>query len=470
MFAHRLLPKLILILFMVLGWFYPPPTGLNAANWHLLILFMGTILSFVLLSYPMGPVVLSALVLSVLTHTLPMDTALAGYGDHTVWLVVAAFLIAGAVKRTGLGKRLALLLVCRLGHSLLGLGYAICCSELVLGPLVPSNTARGAGILAPIVRSLAESLDAKPGQDEHRAGLYLSLVGAHANLIAAAMFLTGMAANPLVEKAAKEILGVDFGWQTWALGAIMPGLLGMVLLPLFLQKLLTPSLVATEQAHVQANHDLGTMGSWTSPEKYLLGVLGIALLLWATKSWHGLDTTLVAWMALLAILFTHVQTWHELMSDSAAWDTLIWLGGLLALGNALKTTGVVSWFANLCQQVLSQTHLIGLPLVIVLVLIYFYSMYGFSMLTAHISALVGAFFTLSLAAQAPPLVVAALFAYFSNLCACLTNYSSGPEIVYYGLGYSSTQTWFKIGAWVSLLHITLWLGGGLLWWKILGWW
>ena len=53
-------------------------------------------------------------------------------------------------------------LVQQLGRSTKGLGYSLCLSELILAPVVPSNTARGGGILAPIMRSLAVSLDSRP--------------------------------------------------------------------------------------------------------------------------------------------------------------------------------------------------------------------------------------------------------------------------------------------------------------------
>ena len=55
------------------------------------------------------------------------------------------------------------------------------------------------------------SLGSSPSKDPKKAGEYLHLIGAHANLITAAMFMTGMAANPLVSKAALEIFELDFG-------------------------------------------------------------------------------------------------------------------------------------------------------------------------------------------------------------------------------------------------------------------
>ena len=107
---------------------------------------------------------------------------------------------------------------------------------------------------------------------------------------------------------------------------------------------------------------------------------------------------------------------------------------------------------------------------IVLAVVYFYSMYLFSMMTAHITAMVLAFMVLAATADAPPMLMIALLAYFSCLCACLTNYSTGPVIIYFGLGYVSVGRWFAVGLAMSLVHLAVWLTVGMAWWKVLGWW
>ena len=71
---------------------------------------------------------------------------------------------------------------------------------------------------------------------------------------------------------------------------------------------------------------------------------------------------------------------------------------------------------------------------------------------------------------APDAVSLMLFACFSNLCGCTTNYSSGPIIIYFGLGYVDSREWFRIGAIMGLFHLVVWIPAGLLWWKLLGWW
>ena len=112
----------------------------------------------------------------------------------------------------------------------------------------------------------------------------------------------------------------------------------------------------------------------------------------------------------------------------------------------------------------------ALATALTLALIYFYSMYGFSMLTGHITAMVAAFLALAVTAGAPAMLMVALLAYFSNLCGCLTNYSSGPVVIYSGFGYVPMGRWFKIGFIVSIFHLAVWLGVGLPYWKFLGWW
>ncbi|MEM6328676.1 MAG: DASS family sodium-coupled anion symporter [Planctomycetota bacterium] len=506
-------------------WFCPAPAGLTPQAWRVFAVFAATIVSFLVRPLPMGVCVLiGLLVLGVsgelalvafirdlftplqdrppsqldlrvallrykdLLEAYPLEpaeraklslqNALSGFADTTTWLVVAAFLLAGAMVRSGLGRRLALTLIGRLGGTTLGLGYGIAAAELVLGPFIPSNTARGGGVMAPIVDSLSHAMNSRADHQPRRAGEYLTLVGAHTNLIAAAMFLTGMAANPLVGKAAGDVLGVTFGWGTWLLGSIVPGLFSLAVLPWLLHRLCRPA-ASGGAAKQQAREELAGMGPWTAKQIALAAVLAGMLVLWATaplqKQWLGyaLPTTLVALGGVVLLVVLGVERWADVVGNAAAWDTLIWLGGLITMANALRDTGFTGWFAASAGGWVQ-----GWPAVataVGLAVVYFYSMYAFSMLTGHILAFAGAFFAVGSAAGdgaagAPPLLLVGLVAYFSNLCGCLTNYSSGPIVIYFGLGYVPAGRWFRVGLLVSLAHLAVWLGVGLPYWKLLGWW
>jgi len=513
-------------------WFTPAPDGLNPQAWHVFAVFAATIAGLLLRPLPMGAcVLLGVLVLGttgvlgdsqtekqrqnqeileavsqlpVPANTIPPDevaarlevwdvdssqsrgdrikesfkNSLAGFGDTTVWLVVAAFLVSGAMIHSGLGRRLALMMVAALGQTTLGLGYAIAGAELLLGPFIPSNTARGGGIMMPIVRSICSVLGSEPDGDAatgpKRAGEYLVLCGAHMNLVAAAMYMTGMAANPLVTTAAKDFLDVDFGWGRWLLGAIVPGLVSVALVPLALYWLAPPTLTNAREARQAIRGELKELGPWTSQQITMAIVLLTMLLLWATGPLQAayldikLPTTLVALAGVVALVVLGVLPYGKVTGNAAAWDALLWLGGLVTMAGALKTTGFVDWFALQVQANMGSTT--GITAAIVLAVIYFYSMYAFSMMTGHIIAFAGVFFTVAAAVGAPPLVMVALVAYFSNLCGCTTNYSTGPVVIYFGLGYVSSARWFYVGFLISLLHLTVWLSVGLAWWKLLGWW
>ena len=318
--------------------------------------------------------------------------------------------------------------------------------------------------MAPIVNSLSLALGSKPKEKPKRAGEYLCLCGAHLNLVAAATFLTGMAANPLI---AKET-GIDFDWGTWLLGSIVPALVSFLVLPLFLLKLAPPELKDATEARGKAKDELLEMGPWSRSEKIMLGVFILMLGLWISKALHGLHTTTVAIIGVAILLVSGAEKWKAMKGNQAAWDALIWLGGLISMADALRELGFVTWFADAMKEQVGGMDAISALLI--LALIYFYSMYAFSMLTGHIKAMVAAFFLVATGAGAPPMLTVALLAYFSNLCGCLTNYSTGPVVIYFGLGYIQPARWFRIGFLVSLLHLAIWLGVGLPWWKYLGWW
>jgi DASS family divalent anion:Na+ symporter len=455
-----------LILGIIL-WAIKPPSGLDKEAYLMFIIFASTILSVLIRVIPMSTSVLIGLLLSIIFNLMPLKVALMGFGDSTTWLVVIAFLIAGVIIDTGLGKRIALICIQELGKSVTGLGYAICTTELILGPLVPSNTARGGGIIAPIVDSISRSLGSEPKNTSEIAGEYLHLVGAHANLITAAMFLTGMAANPIISRAALDVYGIEFDWSTWALGSIIPGLIGLIGLPIFLKYFSKPTIGSIENVRADIKLSIKELGPWSFREMAMVLILLLMLILWTTKSYHTMGTTTVALFGLVMLLILNITTWDQLVKNYKAWDTLIWLGGLLTMATGLKNNGFILWISESMNSTLVGVE--PFTLLVLLAMIYFYSMYVFSMLTAHIVALGSTIMVVASGTDLNPFLVVGIIAYISSLCGCLTNYSTGPVIIYFGNGYSKPSNWFKIGFFVSLYHLIVWFVFGTIWWKYIGW-
>lgn len=195
--------------------------------------------------------------------------SLKGFSTPVVWLIFAAFHLGRAVDVTKLGKRAAVLLVQIFGNSTLGLAYAVEISELLLAPFVPSNTARGGGIVLPMVASLTSSLGSTIDQDP-QLGALLSLVGSHSNLVSASLFMTGMAANPLVVTKAKVVFpGIDFNFVQWTVGASVPALVTLLMMPILFAWWCNVErhFRSGDQVKLLVNEQLSDLGSMAACEK-----------------------------------------------------------------------------------------------------------------------------------------------------------------------------------------------------------
>lgn len=121
------------------------PEGLSNEGYYITVILAGLLLSFFLKPYSMGMMVLFTLVVLSTLKLITFKEALTGFSQSVVWLVIAAFMIAKVIIDSNLGTRIALFLISKFGKSTLTLAYAISFSELIFGPFVASNTARGGG-------------------------------------------------------------------------------------------------------------------------------------------------------------------------------------------------------------------------------------------------------------------------------------------------------------------------------------
>jgi DASS family divalent anion:Na+ symporter len=121
-------------------WFVPAPSGLTVSAWRLFSVFVATVLGLILQPLPLGATAFIALTFCALTRLLTPQQALSGFGSTTIWLIVSAFLFARGFLKTGLGRRVAFLIMKWIGNSTLKLGYALGLSDLVMSPFMPSAT------------------------------------------------------------------------------------------------------------------------------------------------------------------------------------------------------------------------------------------------------------------------------------------------------------------------------------------
>ena len=449
-------------------WFFPIPAGLKPEAWHLLAIFAATIFGFIIQPLPIGAVALISVTFTALAGVLKPAEALSGFANTTIWLIVAAFLFAKGFIKTGLGRRIAFILIKAIGDSTLKLGYTLVLSDLIISPATPSNTARAGGILFPIVRSLCTAFDSEPGPTARKVGSYLMQTAYQGNTITSAMFLTSMAGNPLIALLAAKTLNIQLSWGQWALASVVPGIISLLVVPYFLYKFYPPEIKKTPEAKALAAKELEHMGPMARGEKIVAMVFVGALILWSTSQYTKLDATVVALLAVVVMLITQVLEWKDVLDEKGAWDTLIWMGALVGLADYLSKLGFIPWFAN--TMAASIAGIPWLEAFIVLTIVYLYAHYAFASLTAHITAMYPAFIAVAVAAGAPAYLVALSLAFMSNLCMSLTHYAAGPSPIYFGAGYVDQSTWWRLGFIISVINLIIWVGLGSIWWKFLGLW
>jgi DASS family divalent anion:Na+ symporter len=451
----------------VLLYFFALP-GMNTAQERLFAIFAATIIALVAQPVPMGVSVLIAMTLLALTGTLTPARVLNGFGNLTVWMVFTAFLFSRAVTQTGFGTRVGYRFIERFGRTPLRLGYSLAAADLVLAPFIPSDTARGGGVIFPITRSVAGAFGSEPGPTAGKIGSFLMLVSFHTTYAASAMFLTGMAANPLIAEFALKIGHVELTWGRWLAGSIVPGLLTLGIVPWLLLRLARPEIQHTEEARTMARQELARRGPMERGEKWLVGIMFGVMAGWVTAPWHGVPNTFVALSGLCALLLARVIAWEDLLDERRAWDALIWFAPLVMMSDAMNETGAIRVLSGgLFGAVQGWAWPLALA---VLVTAYCYVHYGFASLTGHVTALYPAFLGATLAAGAPPMMAALALAYFSNLNAAMTHYGTGSAPVFFGAGYVRQGEWWRLGLVISLVNLAIWLGIGPMWWKLVGIW
>ncbi|XP_022884179.1 dicarboxylate transporter 1, chloroplastic-like [Olea europaea var. sylvestris] len=455
----------------VILWLVPAPDGVSRIAWQLLSIFLATIVGIITQPLPLGAVALMGLGACVLTKTLTFAAAFSAFGDPIPWLIALAFFFARGFIKTGLGNRIAYQFVSLFGSSSLGLGYSLVFSEALLAPAIPSVSARAGGIFLPLVKSLCVACGSNSGDGtEHKLGSWLMLTCFQTSVISSSMFLTAMAANPLAANLTSSTINQTLGWMDWAKGAIVPGLLSLIVVPLLLYVIYPPTVKSSPDAPKLARDKLEKMGAMSKNELIMAGTLLLTVGLWIFGGTLNIDAVTAAILGLAVLLVTGVVTWKECLAESVAWDTLTWFAALIAMAGYLNKYGLISWFS---QTVVKFVGGLGLPWQSsfgILVLLYFYSHYFFASGAAHIGAMFTAFLSVASALGTPPYLAAMVLSFLSNLMGGITHYGIGSAPVFYGAGYVSLAKWWGYGFLISVVNLIIWLGVGGVWWKAIGLW
>ncbi len=441
-------------------WLWPIPAGLTKEAWHLFAIFAAAIVAVIFNSFPLLTASLIAVAAAVLTRTVDPAKAFAGFANQSVLLVVVAFLVANAVVKSGLGRRISLLVVSAFGRSTLGLGYSIFVTDALIAPAFPSNTARG-GVLYPIILSLAQNSGSKPEDEKNRRmGGYLMFCGMASLSVSSALWLTATSGNPIAVSLA-EHYGVKISFGSWMVAASIPVLTMIVLLPVILYKLFPPGVTKTPDAPKAASEALRNMGALSRDEWVVAVAFAFMVTGWVMAGSLHLSLAAVAFAGLGALLATNVLTIEDINLQGGTLVTFIWLAALFALSGQLNELGFMGYVGGRLTSLLGG---ITWPIdYVILLLLYVLMHYLFVSQTAQILALFDVFLGVGVKTGVPVPLMAFALLFASSYFSTITPQGGSQNVIFVGSGYLTQAELYRLGLLTTIFCMLVFLVIGTPW-------
>lgn len=445
----------------------PVPAGLRPEAWHYFALFATVISALVLESMPVGAVGLVGLTVAALSGWIEKDPnkalrwALSGFSESTVWLIVGAFIFAIGYRKSGIGRRIALMLVRALGRRTLGLGYAVLLADLVLAPATPSNTARSGGTIYPIISNIPHLYGSEPGPTAGRIGSYVMWTAFAATAVTSSLFLTALAPNVAGLAIAKKTVGVDVTWGAWLLGFLPLGLLLVAAVPLLAYATCRPQVKSSPEITAWASKEIAALGPMSRNEWVMAALVLLAMFLWITGSnpaialpllgANYINPTMVVFVVISLLLLSGVIDFADLVAEKSAWEVFFYFTSLLTLSSGLNEVGFIKWLAEGVARHLGDMS--PALATVMLLTLFFWIHYGFSSITSHVAAVLPV--VLAVGSGIPGVDVptlARLCLYSLGLMGVISPFATGPAPMYFGSGYIGKRQFWTLGLLFGLVY------------------
>ena len=441
-------------------WFTPVPAGLTPQAWHLFAAFVAAISSVLVGAFPLLTAAMIAVAVVVLTGTITPAQAFSGFANASVLLVVIAFIVAQAVVKSGLGRRISLFMVSKFGGSSTGLAYSIVLTDALIAPAFPSNTARG-GVLFPIVLSVAQGAGSVPGDEEkRRLGGYLMFCTMASLAVSSALWMTATSANPIGVQVIRQS-GIEVGFGSWLLASCVPALTAIALLPWLVAKLFPPRVGATPEAPKAARAELAGMGSMSRDERITAIVFVVMVAGWVAADSLKINVTSIAFAGLGVLLLAGVLTLSDIADMGDTLATFLWLAVLFALSGQLNELGFMGYAG---ERLAAQLGGLSWPVTYVtLIALYVAIHYLFVSQSSQVLALLGVFLDVGTRGGVPAPLMAFGLLHASSYFSVITPQGGSQNIIFVAAGYLEQGELYRMGLLLTLAFMAVFLLVGTPW-------
>jgi len=403
--------------------------------------------------------------------TRARDWAIAGFANNAVVLVGAALVFAAAVAATGLDRRIALLVLSRVGSETRAVFAGALAVGVLLAFLVPSATARVSAVV-PIMLGIIAAFGIKR---ESRLAALLMIGSAQICSVMNVGVLTAAAQNATMLGFTQRALGQSVTWLDWFIAAAPFWLIMAPVIYVILWRMHRPEVDRIEGGGARITADLASLGPMTGPEWRTLLVAAALLFFWSTEGkLHPIDTasTTIIAIAVLLLPGIGVMSWKQAQA-SVPWGTLLLFGVGVALGTVLVMTRGAPWLAGLIVEGFGLKS--STPFMIVAVLAAFLIVVhlGFASATALASAfipiVIAVLQEVSRAGVPVNVLGITMILQFAVSFGFMLVVNAPQNLVAYGTGCFQGREFTRSGVVITLAGYGVILLLAATWWDWLGW-
>lgn len=336
----KLLWEAVSIIAAVVVAFLPQPDGLERNAMVVLGLLLWAIINWIAKTMPDFIVALVMCCMWVLTGIIPLEQALTGFSNSTVWLLVGALGFGTAIAKSGLLSRVALgvMKICPATFS--GQVLALIGAGTIIGPFIPSTTAK-VSIAGAMSTGIGKQLGFEP-RSKGMAGIWCAMYTGFT--LNAPIFLTSSFFAYLLLGLLPEKDQTLFTFGYW-LKAALPWGIFILIVSFFVIRLMYGPKEKRTISKDEINKELEALGPMKKNEKIVLAVLAVCGFFLVMERTLGVSSTITFLLALCVLMALNVITVED-YNKGISWGLITFAGVVINLGSVLSEVKFDTWISN----------------------------------------------------------------------------------------------------------------------------
>ncbi|WP_221566618.1 DASS family sodium-coupled anion symporter [Alkalihalobacillus sp. TS-13] len=445
------------------------PEGLSSEGLAVLASTLWIATWWITEAIPIPATSLLPLILFPLTGGLSGDITASSYGDNTIFLFLGGFLIALAMQKWNLHKRIALFIISAIGTSTerIILGFMVATGFLSMWI---SNTAT-AMMMVPIGMAVIYQVSEQLKKEGHvdtdvknfNFGKAIMLGIAYSASIGGLGTLIGTPPNTIFAGVVKNSFGIEISFAGWMLFGVPIVIILMAITWYYLVKFAFPMKIRELPGGKEViNNEKKALGFMGPEEKVILTVFTLTALAWISRSFilvdlnENINDTIIAMTAAILLFMIPSATKRgEFLLDwetakGVPWGILLLFGGGLAIAAGFQESGLAEWFGTQLA-VLEGVNLI-LIIVIVTAMVIFLTEITSNTATATMMFPIMASLAGAISVHPYTLMIGAGLA---ASCAFMLPVATPPNAVVFGSGYLRIPDMARAGLWLNIISVVI---------------